>query len=226
MAHNGPPASRSLTVGLTGGIGSGKSTVASLLESKGAILIDADAIAREVVEPDGAAYGPVVERFGNEIVSPDGSIDRKALASIVFNDEEALADLNAITHPIIGRTMNDRRAAAKDSGGIVVLDIPLLRTAHRDQFDFDVVVVVDTPVSVAIARLVEHRGFERSDAEARVAAQMSVEERRLLADVLLDNSSDLEHLETQVEQLWSDLRARQVSEEGGTEPGRSQPAGY
>lgn len=197
-----------MTVGLTGGIGSGKSTAARMLESKGAVLIDADAIAREVVAPGGAAYGPVVERFGDAVVAPDGTIDRQALAEIVFHDAQALADLNAATHPVIGQLMVERRAAAERAGAVVVMDIPLLKETHREQIGFDVVVVVDTPVEVAVSRLVGQRGFDRADAEARLAAQITREERRALADVVLDNAGDQGALQAQVDRLWSDLAER------------------
>jgi dephospho-CoA kinase len=196
-----------VTVVLTGGVGSGKSTVADMLVARGATLIDADRIAREIVEPGRPAYRAAVERFGQVILNPDGTIDRKALAEIVFSDATALADLNAITHPVIGQEMVERRAAAEASGGVVVLDVPLLKPTHRDQLGFDVVIVVDTPVDIAVSRLIEHRGFERADAEARVAAQMTREERLALADFTIDNSGDREALTTRVERLWSDLQA-------------------
>ena len=198
-----------VTVGLTGGIGSGKSTVSRMLESKGAVLIDADAIAREVVAPGGPAYGPVVERFGDRVLAADGTIDRQALAEIVFSDAQALADLNAATHPVIGQLMVERRAAAEAAGAVVVMDIPLLKATHREQIGFDVVVVVDAPVDLAVSRLVDQRGFGRADAEARLSAQTTREERRLIADVVLDNSGDLDTLGTQVDRLWSDLIARE-----------------
>ena len=205
-----------LTVVLTGGIGSGKSSVASVLAAKGATLVDADAIAREVIAPGGPAYDRVIDRFGEAILGSDGAIDRQALASVVFSDPSALADLNAITHPVIGQIMIERRAEAQARGGIVLLDIPLLRATHREELGVDVVVVVDTPVEVAIERLVAQRGFERSDAEARVAAQMSPEERRRLADFALDNSGDRAALSDQVERLWDDLESRLRS--GGPNP--------
>jgi dephospho-CoA kinase len=205
-----PVRGRTVTVALTGGIGSGKSTVASMLDAKGATLIDADAIAREVIAPGGEAFGPVVERFGQGVLAPDGTIDRKALAQIVFSDPDALSDLNAITHPVIGKTMLERRNAAESLGGVIVLDIPLLRATHRQELAFDVVVVVDTPTDVAVQRLVEQRGFDRRDAEARVAAQMSRQERRALADIALDNTGDRDALEQQVERLWGDFQTRTV----------------
>jgi dephospho-CoA kinase len=201
-------ARRALTVGLTGGIGSGKSTVAAMLGAKGASLIDADAIAREVVAPDGPAYAPVAERFGESVLAADGTIDRKALAAIVFSDPEALADLNGITHPEIGRIMAERRRAADESGGVVVLDVPLMKATHRGQLGFDVVVVVDVPIEIAVDRLVGQRGFERSDAEARVANQISRDERRALADVVVDNTGDRGSLAEQIDRLWNDLESR------------------
>ena len=199
---------RVVTVGLTGGIGSGKSTVAGILERKGASLIDADAIAREVVAPGGPSYGPVVERFGESVLAADGTIDRKALASVVFSDPLALADLNSLMHPEIGKIMASRRQAADELGGVVVMDIPLMKATHRDQLRFDVIVVVDVPVELAVERLVAQRGFDRADAEARVANQISREERSKLADVVVDNSTDRRRLEEQVEQLWADLEAK------------------
>ena len=160
-----------LAVGLTGGIGSGKSTVAELLVERGVVLIDADRIAREVVVPGGPAYQPLVDRFGPGILAPDGTIDRAALASVAFVDPESVAALNAITHPAISAVMAQRRAAAEGTDGVVVLDIPLLKPEHRDVLSLAVVVVVDCPVDIAVERLVEQRGFTRADAEARVAAQ-------------------------------------------------------
>jgi dephospho-CoA kinase len=192
-------------VGLTGGIGSGKSTVADLLVQRGAVLIDADRIAREVVLPDGPAFGPLVERFGPGILTPEGTVDRAALAAIVFPDPEALAALNAITHPAIGAVMAERRAREKDTDRVVVLDIPLLVPAHRDLLALDAVVVVDCPVDVALDRLVEQRGFTRADAEARIAAQLDREERRSGADFVIDNGSDLPHLEAEVDRVWRAL---------------------
>jgi dephospho-CoA kinase len=197
-----------LTVGLTGGIGSGKSTVAAMLEAKGALLIDADGVAREVVTPTGAAYAPVVARFGESVLAPDGTIDRKALAAVVFSDPQALADLNDITHPEIGRIMVERRRAADERGGVVVLDVPLMKATHRDQLGFDVIVVVDVPVELAVDRLVGQRGFDRSDAEARVANQISRDERRSLADIVVDNSGDRDRLAEQVDRLWSELESK------------------
>jgi len=197
-----------LAVGLTGGIGSGKSTVADLLARRGAELIDADQIAREVVEPGQPAHRALVERFGPGILAPDGSLDRPALAGLAFSDPQALADLNAITHPAIGESMLARRQVADGKEGVLLLAIPLLKAAHRDTVRLDAVVVVDCPVEVAVERLVELRGMERVDAEARVAAQISRDERLREADYVVDNGGDLGHLEDEVDRLWQWLEER------------------
>jgi dephospho-CoA kinase len=196
-----------LTVGLTGGIGSGKSTVADLLVKRGAVLVDADRIAREVVVPGAAAYQPLVDRFGTAVLAPDGTLDRAALAAVAFGDADSLAALNAITHPAIAAVMAERRAAEEDTDHVVVLDIPLLKPAHRDQLSLAVVVVVDCPVEIAVERLVGQRGFSREDAEARVAAQVGREERRRGADLVIDNSSDRAHLAAEVDRVWASLEA-------------------
>jgi dephospho-CoA kinase len=196
-----------LTVGLTGGIGSGKSTVGELLVQRGAVLIDADRIAREVVVPGGAAYQPLVDRFGPGILGPDGTLDRAALAAVAFADADSLAALNAITHPAISAVMAARRAAEQGSDHVVVLDVPLLKPAHRELLSMDVVVVVDCPVDIAVERLVGQRGFSRPDAEARIAAQVSRDERRRGADFVIDNSSDRVHLVAEVDRVWASLEA-------------------
>jgi dephospho-CoA kinase len=204
-------------------MGSGKSTVADLLVERGAVLIDADRIAREVVTPDGPAFDPLVERFGPGILAPDGTLDRAALAAIVFPDPAALASLNAITHPAISAVMTERRAAEEDTGHIVVLDVPLLAPAHRDVLSLDAVVVVDCPVEVALDRLVEQRGFRREDAEARMAAQPGREERCLGADFVIDNSSDRHHLEEGVARVWVALTEWSQRRPGGPEPADTAP---
>ncbi len=196
-----------LAVGLTGGIGSGKSTVGELLVERGVVLIDADRIARDVVVPGGPAYQPLVDRFGPGILAPDRTIDRAALASVAFVDAESVAALNAITHPAISAVMAQRRAAAEGTDGVVVLDIPLLKPEHRDVLSLAVVVVVDCPVDIAVERLVGQRGFSRADAEARVAAQATRQERRVGADLVIDNSSDRAHLVAEVDRVWAALQA-------------------
>jgi dephospho-CoA kinase len=201
-------------VGVTGGIGSGKSTVAAGLAARGAGVVDADAISREIMEPDGAAFGPVVERFGPGVVGADGRIDRPALAALVFHDPSALADLNGITHPIIGRVMAERTEVVAGHAEIVVLDIPLLNIATKDRFSFAAIVVVDAPEDVAVGRLVAQRGFTEKDARARIAAQITREERRALADLVVDNSGRREDLEAEIDRTWAWLedRARCASE--------------
>ncbi len=219
-----------LRIGLTGGIGTGKSTVAGMLARRGATVVDADEIAREVVLPTGPAYGAVVERFGPEVVDPDGTLDRAAVASLVFTDPRALADLNAITHPVIGAIMLERLtmldgpsrpgvAAPGPAGlgrpaGIAVAVIPLLQPADVDALGLAAVVVVDCPTEVAVGRLVGERGMGESDARARIAAQPSREERLALADYVVDNGSTPEHLATEVEALWTwldELRPRDAA---------------
>ena len=176
------------SIGLTGGIGSGKTAVADMLVERGAWLIDADIVAREVVEPGGPAYAPLVERFGAGILDADGLIDRQALADVAFADKDSLSALNDITHPAIG---------------IVVLAIPLLRQIHRETMTIDRVVVIDCPVEVAVERLISFRGFPEEDAMARIAAQISREERTAEADYVLLNDAGLEQLASKVESLWS-----------------------
>jgi dephospho-CoA kinase len=196
-----------LAVGLTGGIGSGKSAVADLLVERGAVLIDADQVARDVVAPGGPAYQPLVDRFGPGIVAPDGTIDRPALAKVAFADEGTRLELNAITHPAIGLAMIAARDALADTDDIVVLAIPLLTAVHRETVKLHKVVVVDCPTDVALERLVSQRGFDRADAEARIRAQISREERVKEADYVLDNCGDRAALETEVAKLWDWLVA-------------------
>ena len=198
-------------IGLTGGIGTGKSTVAKMLAARGAAVVDADEIAREVMVPGGPAYGAVVERFGRGVVSADGTVDRAALASIVFSDPAALDDLNSVTHPVIGAVMLarlvslDGLAGAPGVAGVV---IPLLRPAHVDALELARVVVVDCPTEIAVERLVEARGMDEADARARIAAQPSREERLALADYVVDNGSTLAHVASEVDALWEWLLGR------------------
>lgn len=196
-----------LAVGLTGGIGSGKSAVADLLVERGAVLIDADQVARDVVAPGGPAYQPLVDRFGPAIVAPDGTIDRQALAAVAFVDDESRLALNAITHPAIGIAMIEARDALADTDEIVILAIPLLTAAHRDTVRLHKVVVVDCPTDVALERLLTQRGFDRADAEARIRAQISREERAEEADYIVDNSGDRAALGSEVARLWDWLVA-------------------
>lgn len=211
-----------LAVGLTGGIGSGKSAVADLLVERGAVLVDADQVARDVVAPGGPAYQPLIDRFGPEIVAADGTIDRPALANIAFADEESRLALNAITHPTIGIRMIELRDALAGTDQIVVLAIPLLKALHRETVKLHKVVVVDTPTDVALERLLSQRGFDRADAEARIRSQISREERVKEADYVLDNSGDRAALEREVAKLWDWLLAAQ--KELPQEAGEQAPA--
>ncbi|MCU1461459.1 MAG: dephospho-CoA kinase [Acidimicrobiales bacterium] len=196
---------RMVVVGLTGGIGSGKSTVSGLLAERGAIVIDADRIAADVRAPGGAAYQPLIDRFGPTIVAADGTIDRKALAEIAFADEKALADLNAITHPAIGAEIAARMAAEAGTDHLVLLDVPLL--VENGRVTTDEVIVVDCPVDEAVRRLVEYRGFDEADARRRVAAQVTRDERLAKADFVIDNSGAPEALGDQVTRCWTWLES-------------------
>lgn len=191
-----------IAVGLTGGIGSGKSTVCALLAGRGAVIVDADAIVREVQAPGGLAYDGIVRRFGDAVVAADGGIDRPALAALVFSDASARHDLQRLTHPFVAQVMAERLASEAESDHVVVLDIPLLAERGRAAFPVAGVVVVDCPVEVAVGRLVEHRGLSESDARARVAAQASREARLAVADRVIDNSGSMAALEAEVELAW------------------------
>ena len=185
-------------MGLTGGIGAGKSSVSARLATRGAVVVDADAITRELQEPGQPVLTAMVERFGDGILAADGTLDRAAVASIVFSDPEALTDLNRIVHPAVQAEMAARMAVAEPDS-VVVLDIPLLKEKREGM---SAVIVVDTPVEVALARLVEHRGFAEEDARARIANQMSREERRAIADFVIDNSGTAQQLDTEVDRCW------------------------
>ncbi len=196
-----------MQVALTGGVGSGKSTVAKLLVEHGAVLIDADAMAREVVEPDTEGFAAVVERFGRRVVAADGRLDRPALAAIVFGDAEQRAALNAIVHPLVHRAMAAMAAAAAP-GAVVVHDIPLLVEGGADR-GFDAIVVVEAPVQLRVPRLVE-RGMTERDARERMAAQATDEQRRAVADELIVNDGSLDQLAERVEEVWTRLQAASV----------------
>lgn len=191
-----------IAVGLTGGIGAGKSTVCELLARRGAVIVDADAIVREIQTPGGLAYDGIVRRFGHAVVAADGAIDRAALAGLVFSDTSARHDLQRLTHPLVAQVMAERLAAEAGSDHVVVLDIPLLAERGRAAYPVAGVVVVDCPVEVAVERLVEGRGLSESDARARVAAQASREERLAVADLVIDNSGSMAALEAEVERAW------------------------
>lgn len=195
-----------LSVGLTGGIGAGKSEVSRLLVAHGAVLIDADRIAREVVATGTPGLAAVVEAFGEEILAEDGSLDRPRLGAVVFADPDRLAVLNSIVHPLVGARSRELESAAAEDA-VVVHDVPLL-TENGLAPLYDVVVVVDTDPATQLDRLVRLRGMSEKDARARMAAQASREERRAIADVVIDNDVPLPELERQVRELWDDLVRR------------------
>jgi dephospho-CoA kinase len=193
-------------VGLTGGIGAGKSEVSRRLAALGAVLIDADAIAREVVAPGTPGLAQVRETFGEPVLRPDGSLDREKLGEIVFADRGRLAALNAIVHPLVGERMAELEAAAADEA-IVVYDVPLI-AENNLAAGFDVVVVVDTSPALQLERLVRHRQLSADQAKARMAAQASRKQRLAVADLIIDNSASLAELDRQVGDLWSELGRR------------------
>ena len=195
-----------LTVGLTGGIGSGKSEVSRLLVESGAVLIDADRIAREVVAPGTPGLEAVVEAFGTDVLAPDGSLDRPALGSIVFADPDRLAVLNSIVHPLVGARSRQLETAAPQDA-VVVHDVPLLAEnglAPR----YDLVIVVDAFPETQLDRLVRLRGMTQEDARARMAAQASREKRLEIADIVIDNNGSREELRRRVREVWDDLVGR------------------
>lgn len=195
-----------LKVGLTGGIGAGKSEVSRLLVGCGAVLIDADRIAREVVAPGTEGLAAVVEAFGEEVLAEDGSLDRPKLGAIVFADPDRLAVLNAIVHPLVGaRSRELEAAAAQDS--VVVHDVPLLAENSLAPL-YDLVIVVDASPETQLDRLVRLRGMSEQDARARMAAQATREKRREIADVVIDNDVPLEDLRRRVKDVWADLVRR------------------
>jgi len=199
-----------LLVGLTGGIGAGKSTVAELLAARGAVIIDADQVARAVVEPGQPALKKLVERFGEGILDPDGRLVRGALAKIVFGDDEARRDLEAITHPAINDEFS-RRVVEAPSDAIVVLDVPLLAESEQARKrPYQTVIVVEAPRDVRLERL-EARGVDRADAESRMAAQAGDEERRRIATHVVDNARDRADLERQIDEIWSDLVSKHAA---------------
>ncbi|GAB3205981.1 dephospho-CoA kinase [Marinactinospora thermotolerans] len=195
-----------LRVGLTGGIGSGKSEVARRLAERGAVVIDADRIAREVVEPGTDGLAEVVAEFGEGVLTPEGRLDRPRLGEIVFADEDRLARLNAIVHPrVAARTEELMAAAPRDA--VVVYDVPLLVENGLADL-YDVVVVVDAPVETRIERVVTNRGMPEEQARARVRAQASREQRLAVADLVIDNSGGVAELEERVARVWEELRRR------------------
>jgi len=196
-----------IEIGLTGGIGAGKSTVADGLTDRGAVLIDADRVVRDLQEPQGPVFVAMVERWGDRIVAADGHLDRAAVAGIVFGDDDELKALNDIVHPAVAEEMAASRKALADTDSIVVLDIPLLVGADGESpkhpfSDLAGIIVVDTDPDLAVERLISQRGFSRDDARARIASQVGREARLAVADFVIDNSGSLESLERQIDAAW------------------------
>jgi dephospho-CoA kinase len=190
-----------MRIGLTGGIGSGKSTVAALLADRGALVVDADAIAREVVAPGTPGLAAVVAEFGDGVLTPDGSLDRPALAAVVFADPAARARLDGIVHPLV-RARAAEAIAAAPADAVVVQDVPLLVETGQAG-SYDLVLVVETDMDVRVARL-EQRGLPEADARARIASQATDEQRRAVADVVLRNDGDRAALAAQVDRFWAE----------------------
>ena len=189
-----------ILVGLTGGIGSGKTTVSAMLAARGAVIIDADQITRELQAPGSPVLAEIVDAFGEDVLDPSGVLDRPALAAKVFGDPEALATLNKIVHPAVGREMAARLEAQRASDNVVILDIPLLVENPREGLCGTL--VVDLPLETAVERLVSQRNMDRNDAEARIARQATREARVAIADRVIDNSGNLASLERQVDEAW------------------------
>lgn len=204
-----------LKVGLTGGIGAGKSEVSRLLVEHGAVLIDADRIAREVVAPGTPGLAAVVQAFGEDVLAEDGSLDRPKLGSIVFSDPDRLAVLNSIVHPLVGARSRELESAAAEDA-VVVHDVPLLAENALAPL-YDLVVVVDASPETQLDRLVRLRGMTEQDARARMAAQATREKRLEIADLVIDNDVPLEDLRRRVQEVWGDLvrraRASRTSQE-------------
>jgi dephospho-CoA kinase len=209
-----------LRVGLTGGIGSGKSEVSRRLAAHGAVIIDADVAAREVVAPGTPGLAQVAEAFGPEVIGPDGALDRERLGAIVFRDPALRAKLNAIVHPLVREWMTaaertaaeaaDAAGGAADAAGgnlIVVHDVPLLAESRRAD-GFDLVIVVDVPPELQVERLVSQRGMTPDQARVRMAAQASRDQRLAIASVVIDNSGSLDDLDRRVAEVWADLQHR------------------
>ena len=199
-----------LLVGLTGGIGSGKSTVARLLEKRGAVVFDADLLAREAVEPGTPGHAAVIERFGADVLAPGGELDREALASIVFADPAARRDLEQIVHPEVRRLFAEGTEAYRDTERVVVFSAPLLVETGMHTA-FEILVVVSATVATQIERLMRQRGMSETSIRARIDAQAPLEDKAAVADFLVDNEGSLDELEGQVERLWTDLSARPVA---------------
>lgn len=195
-----------ILVGLTGGIGAGKSTVSTGLAARGAVIVDADAIVHEVQRPGMPVVVAMAERFGPEVLGPDGALDRAAVARIVFNDPAALKDLNKIVHPAVNREIARQALSYRHTDRVVVLDIPLLLDSER-RHDVGAILVVDCPVEVAVERIVRFRGMAEDDARARVARQVDRETRLAAAARVIDNAGDEASLQRQIDDAWAWMAA-------------------
>lgn len=196
-----------LLVGLTGGIGAGKSTVAHMLERRGAVVLDADEFARQAVQPGTGGYARVVEAFGSDILTRDGGIDRERLADVVFADVQARSRLESIVHPEVARLFAEAVEPYRDTDRVVVYVVPLL-VERSLQSAFDAIVVVSASPEVRVARLVADRRMKEEEVRDRMAAQLSDVERERASDVVIRNEGSLEDLEREVDRLWNDLRSR------------------
>ncbi len=197
-----------LLVGLTGGIGSGKSTALEMFAALGATVVDADAVARSVLAPGQPLVSVIVEMFGSDIQSSPGVIDRQRLADLVFSDETQRTRLNEVVHPEVGKAVLQQIAEAPPEA-IVIVDVPLL-VETKQQEKYEAIVVLETPLDIRMQRLLA-RGMKESDAQARIAMQASDEERRAVATFVLENDGDQAHLQEQVERIWLDLRQRNTA---------------
>lgn len=197
-----------LLLGLTGGIGSGKSTVSAELARRGAIVIDADLVVRELQSPGGAVLAAMVEHFGDAILAADGSLDRQAVADIVFNDPEELKALNAIVHPRVGEDIDGRIEAQKDTDNVVILDVPLL--VESKAYETEGIIVVDTDPEIAVQRLVEFRGFNADDARARMKLQATREERRAVAAFIVPNDGTEAELLAHIDRCWAWIESKRA----------------
>lgn len=195
-----------LLLGLTGGIGSGKSTVSAEFARRGAVVIDADLVVRELQSPGGAVLSAMVEHFGESILAADGTLNRQAVADIVFNDPEELKALNAIVHPKVGEEIDRRIEAERDTDNVVILDVPLL--VESKAYETEGIIVVDTDPEIAVQRLVEFRGFNADDARARMKLQATRDERRAVAAFIVPNDGSQDDLMTHINACWDWIQSK------------------
>ena len=195
-----------LLLGLTGGIGSGKSTVSAEFARRGAVVIDADLVVRELQSPGGAVLSAMVEHFGETILAADGTLNRQAVADVVFNDPEELKALNAIVHPKVGEEIDRRIDAERDTENVVILDVPLL--VESKAYETEGIIVVDTDPEIAVQRLVEFRGFNADDARARMKLQATRDERRAVAAFIVPNDGSQEELMTRIDECWDWIQTK------------------